>query len=389
MKGIVNIILRELKFIFKSKLYISALIIFPIVDILFLGGIYVSQTLNKLPITVIDNDNSKISKNIVRYFNACPDMEVKTRVSNVYELQELFNKQKSVLGLYIPKNFQKDIKRQKSPSVTLFVNASNYISGNITDSDSTTILSIINAGIRSSLLTKKGIYKQQVKDLLQPVRIDSEKLFNPSLNYNFYLTPGIWLSVIHQFLILIGVLTLSTEFDLKTIYSLIKKSKRSLLIMFLGKMLVYLAFVFIHFEILYLAMFRLFNIPVLHSNKDIIIYSMCFAFASMSFGMFLAALLKTRLNALKGCLLFSAPAFLLSGYTWPLDQMPYLLRNAVHILPLTSFLEGFRKIYQQNVSIEYTYCFMKELLVLGLIYFLLSYIFMYFRIKKYEKKYEN
>ena len=133
-------------------------------------------------------------------------------------------------------------------------------------------------------------------------------------------------------------------------------------------------------------MFRLFNIPMLRSNKDVVVYSMCFAFASISFGMFLSSLLKTRLNALKGCLLLSAPAFLLSGYTWPLDQMPYLLRNAVHIIPLTSFLEGFRKIYQQNVSIEYTYYFIKELLILGLIYCVLAYMFMCFRVKKYEKK---
>ncbi|MDR0617996.1 MAG: ABC transporter permease [Endomicrobium sp.] len=384
MKSIINIILRELKFIAKNKIYFFALIAFPILDIIFLGGIHISQTLNKLPITVIDNDNSKISKNIIRYFNACPDMQVVSRVSNVSELQDLFNKQESVLGLYIPKKFQKDIKKQKSPTVTVFINASNYISGNVVESDSISILSIINAGLKSSMLTKKGIYKRQTEELLQPVRVDNEKLFNPSLNYNFYLTPGLWLSVIHQFLILIGVLTLSIEFDLKTIFSMLKQSKQSIFKALVGKMLVYLIFAFIHFEILYLFMFRLFNIQILHSNKDIIIYSICFSFASISLGMFLFSLLKTRLNALKGCLLLSAPAFLLSGYTWSLDQMPYLIKNMVHILPLTSFLEGFKKMYQQNISIEYTYCFTKELLVLGSIYFMLAYIFMYFRVKKYE-----
>ncbi|MDR1244029.1 MAG: ABC transporter permease [Endomicrobium sp.] len=389
MKGIINIILRELKFITKSKLYIFALIVFPILDIVFLGGIYISQTLNKLPIAVIDNDNSKVSKNIVRYFNASPDMRATNRVSNVYELQDLFNKQDSVLGLYIPKNFQKDIKKQKSPSVTVFINASNYISGNIVDSASIAILSIINAGIKSSMLTKNGIYKQQTKDLLQPVRVDNEKLFNPSLNYNFYLTPGLWLSVIHQFLILIGVLTLSTEFDLKTVSSMLEESKRSLLKVLIGKMLVYLLFAFTHFEILYLLMFKLFNIPMLHSNEEVILYSLCFAFASISFGMFLSSLLKTRLNALKGCLLLSAPAFLLSGYTWPLDQMPCLVQKAVHIIPLAPFLEGFKKLYQQNISIEYTYYFVKKLLVFGLAYFVLAYIFMCFRVKKYEAKYGN
>ena len=55
--------IRELKIIFSSRLYILALLVFPVADCVFLRGVYSSGLLTKLPIAVIDDDNSKISRN--------------------------------------------------------------------------------------------------------------------------------------------------------------------------------------------------------------------------------------------------------------------------------------------------------------------------------------
>jgi ABC-2 type transport system permease protein len=382
MKDIINIILRELRFIAKSKLYLFALFVFPIADILFLGGIYTSGTLTKLPMAVVDNDNTKLSRNIIRYFNASPDIDKKYRISNVEELKDLFNRQKAVLGLYIPKNTQRNIKKQKSPSITVFINSANYIAGNITDLDSTTILATIGGGVKYASLTKKGISPKQAMPLLQPVQVSSARLFNPYLNYNLYLTPGLWLSVLHQLLILAGVLTIATEFDLKTIKLMLRASRNNLFKALISKLVLYSFFAYAHFELLYLIFFPLFHIPIEYSRIVALGLSICFAFASISLGMFLAAILKTRLNALKGCLLISAPAFLLSGYTWPLDQMPSVIKSIVSIIPLTPFLEGFRKIYQQNLGIEFIYPFILQLIITGIIYFSLTYLIIFVRIKR-------
>ncbi len=386
MKEIIKIIIRELKYISKSKFYLIALLAFPITDCLFLGGIYISGTLTELPIAVIDNDNSKISRNIIRYFNASPDMEVKYRLQNVRQLQNLFSRQKAFLGLYIPKDLQKNIKRQKPQSVTVFVNSSNYITGNVTDIDAATIVATIGGGIKYKTLTKKGFSTKQAGALLQPVKNDTAKLFNPSLNYNLYLTPGLWLSILHQLLILLGALTIATEFDLKTVRNMLATTRKSVLKALTGKTILYMAVAYLHFEVLYRILFPLFNIPIAYSTSAAMALSMCFAFASISLGLLLSSALKTRLNALKGCLLISAPAFLLSGYTWPLDQMPALLRTLVQIIPLTPFLEGFRKIYQQDLGIEFTIPFVSHLVIMGLVYFFAAYFFVNLRIKKTEAK---
>ena len=380
MKKILNIITRELKYISKSRLFLFALLVFPILDILFLGGIYMSGMLTKLPIAVIDNDNTKISHNIVRYFNASPDMQLNYRLSNVNELHDLFSNQKAVLGLYIPKYTQKNIKRQKPTSVTVFINSSNYIMGNMMDLDATTILSTIGAGVKYKTLTKKGVHPKQAIDLVQPVQINQAKLFNPSLNYNFYLTPGIWLSVLHQLLILVGALAISSEFDLRTIMLMLRVSRKSLFKALVGKMIVYCLFAFLHFAFLYFIIFPIFGIPIVYSKLAAMGLSLCFSFASISLGFFLASLLKTRMNTLKGCLLISAPAFLLSGYTWPLDQMPKAIKTVVQVIPLTPFLEVFRKIYQQNLGIEFTFYYLIQLIGIGIMYFYFSYCIISMRI---------
>ena len=386
MKNILNIITRELKYIFSSRLLVLALLAFPVTDCVFLGGIYISGTLTKLPVAVIDQDNSKFSRTIIRYFNASPDMEVKYRLGSVEELKDLFASHKAVLGVYIPRDLQKNIKKQKPQSITIFTNSSNYITGNIASIDANTIIATLNGGIKYQTLTKKGFSSKQAKELLVPVKNDTAKLFNPSLNYNLYLTPGLWLSVIHQLLILMGTLTIATEFDLKTIRHMLRSAGGSVFKAFAGKTIFYMAVAYLHFEILYRLIFPLFNIPIAYSTAAAMELSMLFAFASLSMGLLLSSVLKTRMNALKGCLVISAPAFLLSGYTWPLDQMPLFLEKLVQLVPLTPFLRGFTKIYQQDLGIEFTIAFAAHLAILGIVLFALAYLIINLRIKKMAER---
>ena len=384
MKEIFNIIIRELKGIFSSRLYILALLVFPVADCVFLGGIYSSSFLVKLPVAVIDNDNTKISRTIIRYFNSSSQIEVKYRISNTEELKDLFSGQKAFMGIYIPKDTQKNIKKQKPQSITVFINSSNYMTGSLLEIDANTIITTVGSGIKYKTLTKKGFPSKQAWDLLMPVKNDTMKLFNPALDYNIFLTPGLWLSVIQQLLILAGALAVSTEFDLKTVRVMLRSAKNSVFKALTGKLILYMVFAYIHFEILYRVLFRIFKIPIISSVSAAMALSLCFSFASISLGILLSSALRTRANALKGCLMIAAPAFLLSGYTWPLDQIPPILATIAKLIPLTPFIEGFKKIYVQGLGIEFIMPYALKLLIYGIIFFTLANIITYIRIKRKE-----
>jgi ABC-2 type transport system permease protein len=381
MKPFLAIIAREIKNIFSNRLNMAIMLVFPIAYFLLLGGIYSAGYLEKMPVAVIDNDNTKISRNIIRFFNASPDMQVRYRISNVEELKNLFILQKAVLGVYIPRGTQKNIKRQKPQNITVFVNASNYITASITDIDANTIISTLSGGIKYKTLMKKGFSVKQAQDLLIPVKNDSSKLFNPALNYSIFLTPGIWMAFMQQLLLLFGMFTISAEFDLKTVPKMLETSK-SLFGAIAGKLAAYMLFAALLFAILYFIVFPVFSVHVEGAFSAVFVLSAAFAFASISLGMVLSAVLKTRANALKGCLVITAPAFLLSGYTWPLDQIPAFLRALVQAIPLTTFLDGFRKIYIQAQGLDAAMKFAPRLVLLGCVFFLLAYIFTKLRVKK-------
>jgi len=386
MKDIFRIIKRELGFLKSRRLYLAALIVFPVADCIFLGGIYMSGMLEKMPAAIIDNDNSKISRTIMRYFNASPDIEIKYRLSDVREMKELFARDKIVLGIYIPKGTEKNIKKQKSQSIVVFTNSANYIVGNITSVDAATIIGTVGAGIKYQALTKRGFSSNQAKALIQPMQNDSARLFNPSLNYNFYLTPGLWLAVLHQLLILAGTLTLASEYDFRTIRRMKRAAGNSVFKALSGKTITYVLLAMIHFEILYRIIFPVFGIPIASSAASAALLSLFVSLASVSLGLLLAAVFKNRMDALKACLLISAPAFLFSGYTWPLDQMPGLLRYFVNLIPLTPFIEAFRKIYQQDLGIEFTYPFVLQLSILAAVFFAASLFLVNIRIRKEAEK---
>lgn len=383
MSYIIELIIKELKSIFTNKYYIFLVCLWPFIDCLFLGGIYFFGNVKNMPIAVIDNDNTKISRTITRYFNTSYAFDVFYRINNFDELKQLIIENKVAMGLYIPKNTQKNIKKFIPVNIGFYIDGSNYLTANLSEIEGSNILTTINVGLRAAMMKKKGIQSRQVNDMALPIKNDTSKLFNPSYNYGYFLTPGLWISILGQLLLMFGALTIGKELEQK------KFAIKNILGFILAKLFVYSMISLVYIEILFRIFFPAFLIPFDGNTFGAVILSMLFIIATILLGMSLAALTGNRIDALKGCLLIGAPAFLLSGYTWPLEQMPVLLRTISNFIPLTPYLEGFRKIFQQNMTIKYIFPFADNLVFLILLYFFITYLYLYIRKKIAKRKVLN
>ena len=215
--------------------------------------------------------------------------------------------------------------------------------------------------------------------MMLPIQNDTSKMFNPSYNYGYFLTPGLWISILGQLFLIFGTLTIGKELEKK------RYNSDSVFLFMIGKLFVYTIISVIYFEILFRVFFPGFQIPFDGNTSGAIILSVLFIISTILLGMLMAAITGNRLDALKGCLLVGAPAFLLSGYTWPIEQMPTLMRTVSYFIPLSSYLEGFRKIFQQNMHIEFIIPFAKTLIILLILYFLITYVFLIIRKRKFER----
>lgn len=379
MKYLIDVIIKEFKTIFTNKNYIFLVCLWPFIDCLFLGGIYFYGNVKNMPIAIVDNDNSKTSRTISRYLNTSYAFDVVYKTKNIDDIKYLLTRNKIFMGVVIPKDTQKKIKKSLPANIDFYIDGSNYLTANLSEIEGTNILGTINAGLKNVMMKKRGIQSSHANAMMLPVRNDTSKLFNPTYHYGYFLTPGLWISILGQLFLIFGALPLGKHLEEKQTIS-------NIFYLIFGKLFVYAIISIIYFEILFQILFPVFQIPFYGNTFGAIALSILFIIATILLGMLMSAITGNRLDALKGCLLIGAPAFLLSGYTWPLDQMPTLMRTISYFIPLTTYLEGFRKIFQQNMKLEFILPFSKILICLALLYFILTCIFLFIRNKFLEVK---
>ena len=380
MKYFFEVIKKEFKIIFTNKYYLILVCLWPFLDFIFLGGIYFYGNVKQMPIAVIDKDNSKISRTITRYFNTSYAFDVKYKLDNVSDIEPLFIKNKIFMAVYIPKDTQKNIKKLSPAEIECYLDGSNFLTSNLGEIEGLNIIGTINAGLKNTMIKKRGIQSKLANSMMLPIKNDSSKIFNPTYNYGYYLTPGLWIAVLGQILLIFGALTIGRDVEKKDFVT------NNIFLFICGKLFVYCLIAAIYFEIMFRLFFTLFQIPFYGEVITAEILSIFFILPTILLGMLMSAVTGNRLDALKGCLLIGAPAFLLSGYTWPLSQMPDLIKVIAGFIPLTNFLEGFRKIYQQNMQLEYIFPFAKILTTLIILYFIVTYISLLIRFKLKTKK---
>ena len=111
MSYLIDVIIKELKHIFTSKYYLFLICLWPFIDFIFLGGIYYYGNVQNMPIAIIDKDHSKISRTVSRFFDTSYAFDVKYKLDDVEDFRYLIAENKIYMGVYIPKDTQKNIKK--------------------------------------------------------------------------------------------------------------------------------------------------------------------------------------------------------------------------------------------------------------------------------------
>lgn len=348
MKQIQAVLIREWRRITGNKLYLFLVLIWPVLYGILMGSIYSQKVVTKMPIAVADLDHSALSRTLIRYLNSSRSFDIVYHVGSAPELEDLILRDRVAAGIFIPSGLQKEIKRGGSEAVTAFVSGSNLLMANIAVSELKTVAGTIAAGARVKYLRKTGNSIHKAMALQSPVQVDFYRMYNPGFNYMNYLTPGLWATILHQILILLGALLICREWEQGTFWDLWETGGRKLTTVVIGKIALYVLLGFVFMELYFRVFFPVFGIDVRGNISAMVAYSFVFVLSAVGLGFLASVALVSSVNAMKAVLLITAPAFLLSGYTWPLSEMPWFTRMLGRAIPLTTYLHGFRKIYQEG-----------------------------------------
>lgn len=385
MKNFLNLLGREFRLFWSNNILRLLFIGAPILYAILLGYTYQKGKVTDLPIIVIDEDRSSMSAKIIEMFEDNEILDVVRIKPNNYNLSNEAIELDAACIVTIPKDFEKHVLTRQNPEILTIVNTGNILTANYASGAIQLTLGTLKAGTTMETLRKQGTPEALLGSSWEPFKTSFIKKYNRSTNYMYFLWPGVLATVLQQVLLLALALSFASEYENGTFAELTQRT--SLISMIAIKIIPYLIMSFGIWMIYYGFTFW-FRIPVNENLGALTLIAGVFIVAVSFIGILVSILIPNQLKATEILMVVATPSFIISGFTWPLSQMPVWVQYVASGIPLTHFLKAFRILLVERGTIWQTLPAVTAMFWIALISGLASVIALYFKRRQVKNKLE-
>jgi len=371
---------EEIKRFFTNDVVVAIFFGAPVLYGILFGFVYEKAKVTQLPVVIIDKDQTPLSQKIIDAFQDNEVLDVKNLMHDNGNIKKEQIQKDLVAIITIPGHFEADIMQKRYPEIKVDLNMSNILNANFASKNIQKVLATLKAGIEIEGLKKQGLAPELARKSFESFQISYHKLYNPSGNYLYFMLPALLGAIMQQVIFLAMALVFARDFEDGYFKKLLKYSKNPFYLIWI-KFVPYVflsAFVWtmvgIIFEYFQID-FKVFNLPML-------VVVILLTLAAMFIGMLFSILIPNRLKATEFLMVISTPAFILSGFTWPLSAMPHWVTSISNAIPLTHFLQAFKKIAMYGGGFSDIYPEIKSLVFIAIIAFILMVVSLLIKIKR-------
>lgn len=347
------------------------IIIIPTLIFFYLGAIYQRGAIENVSIAIKNEDHSSLSKTIIQNIEASPKLKIVKFLNANDNIKTFFLENPEVKGIYlIPEKFEKNIYRGEQSKLIVYTNSSNIVFGNLLYKEAATFINTVSAGISLNFFQTQGIpYKKALK-MVMPIKVISKPLFNSYYNYLYYLVPGITTVLLQMIVFFLAARSINSEHTNQTYSELYKLSNNNIFNIIIGKLLTYTTIGFIIGIFIFAVVYPLFGIPLGENSLSFLTVIFIFAMCNAMLGMMISAIFKNEAIAMDMSFVYNSPAFVFSGFTFPMLAMPSFESWYAKLIPYTHFLKAFIKGFEMNTPFHFLYPQIINLLL----FFLFGYV---------------
>jgi ABC-2 type transport system permease protein len=380
MQNFFFLLKREFQLFWQNSVLRMLFIGAPLLYAILLGYVYSKGKVTDLPILVIDYDQTEMSAKAIEMFNDDEVINVTAVLYDQNEVAKITINEDANAVVIIPKDFQKMVFTKKYPEITTIVNTANILTANYASTAIQVCLGTLKAGVQMETLRKQGVPEKLIPSQYEPFRTTFLKKYNRSTNYMYYLWPGVLSAVLQQVILLALALSFASEYENGTFGYLVQKSN-SIIQMICIKIIPYLVMSFGVWLIYWFFTFY-FRIPFFKNLLELTFVAGIFILSVSFIGILVSIILPNQLKATEILMVIATPSFILSGFSWPLSQMPNWVQGIANIIPLTHFLKAFRVLIIEEGTLSQVKSPIFNMILIGVICAILSYIALYFKSKK-------
>jgi ABC-2 type transport system permease protein len=332
-----QVLKREIKMMFGRPIYL-----FSTVFVVAFGYLFFLTLLNeglpeRLPVAVIDSDNSVISRRFARELNTTPMTQVVAGCANFAEARDLMQRGEVYGFIDIPRDFYKDLLVGKRPEVSFYVNNSYLIAGTLSYKDMLTMSTLASSAYQREILRAKGMDEKAIMGRIQPIVIDTHQIGNPWANYGVYLINVLLPGILQLVILLMTVYPIGLELKNKSSREWLAESNGSLAVALSGKLLPYSVI----FIILGLAgnvlLYKFTGFPMNGSLLRFSAATVLFVLAHQAIGILMIGLFPVLRVGISFAALYGILSFTYAGFTFPIEAMPPLAQGASVLFPIRHY----------------------------------------------------
>ncbi len=329
---------RELGWLRRRPFLLALTTIAPFGLMALLTAVFSAGLATRLPIGVLDLDGSDLSRSIIRIVDATPDAAVAERVGDLAEGRSMIVSGRIHGLLMLPRNLERDVRAGRRPEVVFFYNAQTLTTGNLVLRGISAAVPSAAAGIRLSLRTAQGQSAGAAQASLAPIPVQTNALFNPTLNYVHFLLAALLPSVLQ--IVVVTTSAYSAGLDLETRYRLriLRRLGGGLWPAVAGKVLPYTLLFLLVLCLSDAVLFGIYGLPLRGSGSLLLLASFLFILACQFLGLMLALLLRPMASAVSIGTLLTSPAFGFMGIGFPRLAMNAFAYGFGAMLPGTWYL---------------------------------------------------
>ncbi len=367
MKTIIHIIKKEfLQFKRDPKMF-GMILIAPIMQLIFLGYA-ATLDVNVVHTIVYDMDKTVESRNFIRNFESSGFFELNYYADNYADVQSRLDNAQSLVAVVIPKDFEKNIRRHQTASIQTIFDGSDGNTASIAAGYIARITSDYGKNLIVDYLAKSGIKIKPAGQIVPEIRV----WYNPLMMTRYFMVPaivGLLLSIITLILTSLAVVK---EKEIGTFEQLIVTPIKPYQLI-IGKLVPFMVLGFLSVIIVLTAMRVIFNIPVRGSILFLFGSSFFYILSTLGLGLFVSTISKTQQQAMMIAIFgIMMPMVYLSGFAFPIENMPQVIQYISYFIPLRYFITIIRGVILKGTGFTELWGQGLILMIMGAVILLLS-----------------
>ncbi|MBT3302305.1 MAG: ABC transporter permease [Bacteroidetes bacterium] len=341
-------VIKEFFHILRDPRTLLILIGIPVAQIMIFGFV-ISNDIKDVHIAIYDQSNDEVTREITNKIISSGYFILDEPITHHNQIEKRFKRGIVREVIVFEQDFAEKLEREGNADLQIIADAS--------DANTANLISNFTQAIVSDYLRKLNVNSQV------PLKIETEArmLFNEEMKGVYMFVPGTMALILMLISTMMTSISIAKEKEFGTMEVLLVSPLKPIQII-IGKVAPYVALAFLDAVLILIMGIYVFKMPLLGSTLLLLLASLLYILMALSLGILISTIVKTQQVAmfisLIGLLL---PTMLLSGFIFPIENMPLVLQWVANILPFKYFIVMIKDIMLKGVGMAYIW---KEVLIL-------------------------